>query len=88
MEPEEYELPIDCPLGTMVGPGRYGMYWVARSHRTCDRPDCVHTVFRSAMPTDFQSMLLRPETHSVAEHDLKWKRGINDDQSRAIHANR
>lgn len=68
---EEYTLNVDCPIGTMVGPGRYGMYWVARSH-----PETGGTTFRSAMPADFTAVLSREEPYSVAEADLRRKRGV------------
>jgi hypothetical protein len=76
--PEEYTLSgVDCPLGTMVGPGRYGMYWVARRHT----PLGTGTVFRSAMPTDFTGVLSREEPYSVAEADLRRKRGVIRDDN-------
>lgn len=75
MPPEEYTLSVDCPIGTMVGPGRYGMYWVARSHVMMDGL-VWGTTFRSAMPTDFTSVLSREEPYSVAEADLRRKRGV------------
>lgn len=79
---EEYTLSVDCPLGTMVGPGRYGMYWVAREILPTigpdNRPTGEHvTVFRSAMPTDFTAVLVAErEPCSVAEAELRRKRGV------------
>jgi hypothetical protein len=82
---EEYTLSVDCPLGTIVGPGRYGMYWVARDHVRMDGL-VWGTTFRSAMPTDLEAVLSKSEPGSLVELRLRQRRHLNSDESRAAYA--
>lgn len=66
---DTYALNMNVPLGTVVGPGRYGLYWVADHYAThADCPDtCVLTVFRTALPADYTAVFKREEPQSVTE---------------------
>ncbi len=83
MQPvEEYTLSgLDCPIGTVLGPGRYGMYWVVRSIN-----ENGGRVMRSALPTDLKAVLTKDEPHSIVEFRLRKRRGVNSDESRASYA--
>lgn len=74
MDPEEYTLSnVDCPLGTVVGPGRYGMHWVARQH-TINPNGSRGTTFRMTLPSDMLAVANKPEPDSVAEVLLRRNR--------------
>ncbi len=70
---EEYTLSgVDCPLGTIVGPGRYGMYW--KAVRLESTSGWKGVVFQSVMPTDLLSVVDKPEPDSVTEVRLRQQR--------------
>jgi hypothetical protein len=76
VEPEEYSLAGEIPLGTVVGPGRYGMHWVARRHFYEHEawPHTIRTAFRMTLPSDMLAVANKPEPDSVTEINLRQQR--------------